>query len=113
MDAALRWAWQLDAGEAAAFALLENLVLFLVAVGVGNAALRLPTVVRLLPDPGRVSRLQAGLAASTVVLNAVVTLAGWALWKAGAIRLDPTVSAGLLLDLVGLVLLMDLLMYAG
>ena len=113
MEAVLAWAWQLSVGEVVAFAVLENVVLFLLAVGLGNAVLRLPTVVRLLPDPGRISRLQAWLAASAVLLNSVVTVAGWGLWRAGAIRLDTAATARIAVDLVGLILLMDLLMYAG
>src|SRR5215207_7655010 len=88
MDAVLRWAWRLDVREVIGFAVLENAALFLVAVCAGNALLRLPTVVRLLPDPGRISRLQAWLAASAILMNAVVTTAGWGLWKAGVIHLD-------------------------
>jgi sterol desaturase/sphingolipid hydroxylase (fatty acid hydroxylase superfamily) len=113
MEAVLAWAWQLDAGGVVALALLENLVLFLVAVSVGNGALRLPTVARLLPDPGRISRLQAWLAADAVVMNAVVTVAGWLLWKAGIIHLDSSAGVRAAVDFVALLLLMDLLMYAG
>ena len=96
-----------------AFAVLENLILFLLAVGLGNAVLRLPTVVRLLPDPGRISPLQAWLAGGAILMNAVVTVAGWGLWKAGVIRLDSVVSARVAVDFIALLLLMDLLMYAG
>jgi sterol desaturase/sphingolipid hydroxylase (fatty acid hydroxylase superfamily) len=113
MEAVLGWAWQLDIREVIGFALLENVVLFVVAVALGNAALRLPTVVRLLPDPGRISRLQAWLAGGAVVMNTVVTVAGWGLWKAGIIRLDAAASPWIAVDFVALLLLMDLLMYAG
>ena len=113
VDAVLGWAWRLDVREVVGFAVLENVILFLVAVGVGNAALRLPTVVRLLPDPGRISRLQAWLAAVAVLMNSVVTVAGWGLWKAGVIRLDTAATARIAADFVALLLLMDLLMYAG
>jgi lathosterol oxidase len=113
VDAVLGWAWQLDVHEVIGFAVLENVVLFLVAVGLGNVLLRLPTMVRLLPDPGRISRLQAWLAASAILMNSVVTVAGWGLWKAGVIHLDTTVTARIGADFVALLLLMDLLMYAG
>lgn len=109
----LAWAWELDVREVIGFAVLENALLFLVAVSLGNAVLRLPTVVRLLPDPGRISRLQALLAASAILMNSVVTVAGWGLWKAGVIHLDAAVTARIGVDLVALILLMDLLMYAG
>lgn len=109
----LAWAWQLDVGDVIGFAVLENVLLFLMAMCLGNAALRLPSVVRLLPDPGRVSRLQGWLAGSAIVMNSVVTVAGWGLWKAGIIRLTAAVTPGVAVDFVALVLLMDLLMYAG
>jgi Delta7-sterol 5-desaturase len=113
VDAVLAWAWQLDVPVVIGFAVLENVLLFLIAVCVGNAVLRLPTVVRLLPDPGRISGLQAWLAASAILMNSLVTVAGWGLWKAGIIQLRTAVTPGVAADLVALILLMDLLMYAG
>ncbi|MBM0224821.1 sterol desaturase family protein [Micromonospora sp. ATA51] len=113
MDAVLDWAWRLDVGQVVGLALLENVILFLTAVGVGNAMLRLPTVVRLLPDPGRISRLQVWLAAGAILMNAVVTVAGWGLWRAGIIHLNADPGIRILADFVLLLLLMDLLMYTG
>ena len=113
MDAVLDWAWRLDVGQVVGLALLENALLFLVAVGAGNALLRLPTVVRLLPDPGRISRLQVWLAGGAIVMNAVVTVVGWGLWRAGIIHLSSDAGIRMLADFVLLLLLMDLLMYAG
>lgn len=113
VDGVLDWAWRLDVGQVVGFALLENMVLFLIAVGVGNAMLRLPTVVRLLPDPGRISHLQVWLAGGAILMNSLVTVAGWALWKAGIIHLNADWSLRALADFVLLLLLMDLLMYAG
>ncbi|MCM0673254.1 sterol desaturase family protein [Micromonospora phytophila] len=113
MDAALDWAWRLDVGQVVGLALLENVILFLIAVGVGNAVLRLPTVVRLLPDPGRISRLQAWLAGGAILMNSLITVAGWGLWKTGIIHLNADPGLQILTDFVLLLLLMDLLMYAG
>jgi lathosterol oxidase len=113
MDAVLDWAWNLDIGQVIGAALIENVLLFLIAIGAGNAILRLPTVVRLLPDPGRISRLQVWLAGGAVLMNTLVTVAGWALWKVGIIHLNAEPGLRILGDFVLLLLLMDLLMYAG
>lgn len=113
VDAALDWAWRLDVGQVVGFALLENVVLFLIAVGMGNAMLRLPTVVRLLPDPGRISRLQVWLAGGAILMNSVITVVGWGLWKAGIIGLNAEPGVRIAVDFVLLLLLMDVLMYAG
>ena len=113
MDAALDWAWRLGIAEVIAFAVLENVALFLIAVGLGNAVLRLPSVVRLLPDPGRISRLQVWLAGGAVLMNSAVTVAGWGLWKVGIIGLVTGSGVRIVIDFVLLLLLMDLLMYAG
>ncbi|MEV4410833.1 sterol desaturase family protein [Catellatospora sp. NPDC049609] len=98
---------------AALLFLVENTLILAGGVALGNAVLRLPGVVRLLPDPGRASSLQRWLAACTVLLNTAVTLAGWKLWTLGVIRLDLDASWRIALDLLVLVLVMDLASYAG
>lgn len=109
----LAWARDLPIAAVVLLALAENALLLLAALGLGGAMLRLPTVVRLMPDPGRVSPLQVWLAVAAVVGNAAVTVAGWWLWRAGVIRISIAVSPWIIVDLALLVLVMDLFMYVG
>jgi Delta7-sterol 5-desaturase len=113
MPALLTWVRDLPIGWVGLLALAENALLLLAALGLGGVMLRLPTVVRLMPDPGRVSRLQAGLAVGAVFGNAAVTVAGWWLWRTGVIHISVAASPWIIVDLVLLVLLMDLFMYVG
>lgn len=94
-------------------ALIENIVLVLLGAAAGAAALRLPGAHRLTPDPGRVSRWELTLVASTTLLNTGVTVVGWWLWRHGIIELSTGFGPGVLLELLALVLVMDLLLYAG
>ncbi|MBV1849343.1 sterol desaturase family protein [Catellatospora tritici] len=98
---------------AALLALVENALILVVGVGLGTAVLRLRTVVRLLPDPGRIDPLQGWLAASAVLLNTAVTVVGWKLWTLGVIRFDLDVSWRIAVDLLLLVLAMDFASYVG
>jgi lathosterol oxidase len=93
--------------------LLENALIVLAGVTLGTVILRLPAVVRILPDPGRTSTLQRWLAVSTILLNTVVTLAGWKLWTLGVIRFDLDTVWRIPVDLMAIVLIMDLASYAG
>jgi sterol desaturase/sphingolipid hydroxylase (fatty acid hydroxylase superfamily) len=109
----LAWARDLPIGWVVLLALAENAMLLVAALGLGGAMLRLPTVVRLMPDPGRVSRLQVWLAVGAVVGNSAVTVAGWWLWRAGVIHVGVAATPWIALDLVLLTLVMDLFMYVG
>ncbi len=71
-----------------------------------------PAAARSRPDQPAAG-LQAWLAASAILMNSLVTIAGWGLWKAGVIDLDTMVTARIGADFLALLLLMDMLMYAG
>jgi lathosterol oxidase len=103
----------LHPGWFALLALVENILLVGVGAVLGHAALRLPGAHRLTPDPGPVSGLELALVASTTVLNTAITIAGWWLWKAGVIDVRTDLGLRALAELVVLVLVMDILMYAG
>ncbi|MBO3737612.1 sterol desaturase family protein [Actinoplanes flavus] len=100
-------------GWFALLALAENILLVGVGALLGHVALRLPGAQRLTPDPGPVSGQELALVAGTTVLNTAVTVAGWWLWKAGAIVLTTDLGPATLAELVALVMVMDVLMYAG
>ncbi|WP_179276961.1 sterol desaturase family protein [Actinoplanes regularis] len=103
----------LHPGWFALLALAENVVLVGLGALLGHGALRLPGARRLTPDPGPVSTLELALVAGTTVLNTVITVAGWWLWKADVIVLRTDLGLGSIAELAVLVMVMDVLMYAG
>jgi lathosterol oxidase len=94
-------------------ALVENIALVGLGALLGRVALRLPGARRLTPDPGPVSRTELALVVSTVLINTVITVAGWWLWQAGLITLSSGFGPGTLVEFVALIMVMDILMYAG
>lgn len=103
----------LDPGWFVLLALVENILLVGLGALLGHVALRLAGAQRLTPDPGPVSGQELALVASTTVLNTAITVAGWWLWKADVILLRTDLGLGAVVELAVLVLVMDVLMYAG
>lgn len=103
----------LHPGWFALLALVENILLVGVGALLGHVALRLPGARRLTPDPGPVERLELVLVAGTTLLNTAITVAGWWLWKDGVIELRTGFGPAVIAELIVLVLVMDVLMYAG
>jgi sterol desaturase/sphingolipid hydroxylase (fatty acid hydroxylase superfamily) len=91
--------------------LVENLLVFFFALGLGQLLLRLYADRRVALPPGPLSRMEAAVAASCVLLNTVVTIVGLFLWRAGLIRYRTDVGLWAFLDVVVLLLVMDLAMY--
>jgi Delta7-sterol 5-desaturase len=102
---------RLDFGPAIALALLENVVVFLLAVG-GGALVTRWFAHRPLARPPRLTRVEVLIAAGTVVVNAAVTVAGFALFRAGILRVSAATGFRVALDVVFLFLVMDAAMYA-
>ncbi|GIG62354.1 hypothetical protein Lfu02_67260 [Longispora fulva] len=96
----------LPAWAAALLALAENALIMGAGVAFGHLLVR---------DLRKTEEqtLQRVLAGAAVLGNATVTLAGWYLWKHDLIHLDPTLSWWTATDLFLLILIMDLVMYAG
>ena len=92
--------------------LLENVVVLLLALGLGHALrARYGRRRALGPAQAPISRAQMGLAAITVLLNTGVTCAGFWLWRQGLIVISEGFSVRVLVDFAVLLLGMDLLMY--
>ena len=104
------WLRALTPGQALLVAGIENVVIFALAVGLGEALDRWRGR---RPQSGEVAtgRLAWGLAICTVSLNALVTFAGWRFWCAGWIRIRPAGWLGSLLDALLLLGIMDVAMY--
>jgi lathosterol oxidase len=107
------WLRELPAGWFALLALAENVALVGVTALLGHWLLRLPGATRVTAAPGPVGRLELGLVAAATVLNTGVTVAGWWLWRADVIALTLPLSWRALADLAVLLVVMDLLLYAG
>src|SRR4051794_11730715 len=70
---------------AAAWLLLENLLLFLASLAFGHTLLALFKRERVADLPEPLQWQEVAWALSCVLLNTVVTLAGWWLWRHGLI----------------------------
>ena len=113
VPATLTWLRDLSPGWFALLALVENAALVGVTALLGHWVLRLPGAHRVTAPPGPVSRLELGLVAGATVLNTAVTVAGWWLWRAGVVTLTLPLDWRALTDLAVLVVVMDVLLYAG
>jgi sterol desaturase/sphingolipid hydroxylase (fatty acid hydroxylase superfamily) len=98
--------------QIAALLLLENVLIFFLALATGRWLVRRfsQRPVQLLPAPVRGAEI--ALAGSTILLNTVVTVAGLALWRAGVVQFRADVGLWAWLDVPVLLLLMDGAMYA-
>src|SRR5690349_17357371 len=97
MNAILDWAARLSPAEAAWWLFVENLALFVLAVLAGGLAVRLFGHRPAAPGPEPLERREIVYATTTVILNWLVTLLGWYLWRHGllVIRRDTGWSAWL------------------
>jgi sterol desaturase/sphingolipid hydroxylase (fatty acid hydroxylase superfamily) len=112
MESLIRWIEVAPLWQAVAVLLLENLVVFLFALALGEWLVRRHGGRRVSPPPPPLERLEVLVTISTVLLNTVVTLAGLFLWRAGLIRFRTDAGLWAWLDVVALLLIMDLAMYA-
>ncbi len=92
--------------------IVENLVIVLAAVGVGRWLVRRYEGRRVTASPPLIGRREVCWAGATIVFNSVVTVAGLLLWRVGVIRFREDVGLLAWLDIVALLLLMDVAMYA-
>src|SRR5688572_8265453 len=76
----------LTLAEASLLLLAENLIVFLLAVATGSLMLALFSRRRVAHAPERTEPMEIVLTISTILLNTVVTIAGWWLWKIGIIE---------------------------
>lgn len=106
------WLWRLELREATLWSLAVNVVVFILALLLGDALVRLwrHRPIALAPPP--LSRSEVGLAAACVVLNSGVMLAGWGLFRTSVIRVFVEASiVRVVADGLVLLLVMDLAMY--
>lgn len=108
----LDWTGRLPLAEAAGLSLAVNLLVFGGALTLGAVLERVFGGRRVARKPPRITPLEVGLAAACVVLNSVVMVAGWLLFREGIVRVEGTAHAWRwLLDAAILLGVMDLAMY--
>jgi sterol desaturase/sphingolipid hydroxylase (fatty acid hydroxylase superfamily) len=101
----------MSAGEAAFWLLVENVALFVLSLAFGHALLAVYRRKRVVEEPGPVEWREIAWAANCVVLNTVVTIAGWWLWRKGIIVIRRDAGWMTAVDVLVLLLAMDLGMY--
>lgn len=93
------------------FFIVQNVGVFLGALAFGAVVVRVLPRQRIARVPPPVDRTELGLAACTVVLNALVTAAGYQLYLSGILRFREDVGLRFCLDALVLLMGMDFLMY--
>ncbi len=96
---------------ASAWLLLVNVLMFLVSVVGGELAVRCFRGRRIASVPDPLERTEVLLAISCVMLNTVVAIAGWWLWRHGWITVLRGGGWRIPLDVAVLLIAMDFLMY--
>jgi Delta7-sterol 5-desaturase len=109
--ALIEWLRLAPSGVAVGLFLVENIIIFLLAVAGGELLARWFKTARVASEPPPLSRKEIALAVTTILLNTVVTWAGWELWKLGVIRFRPDFGWRAWLDVAVLLALMDFAMY--
>jgi sterol desaturase/sphingolipid hydroxylase (fatty acid hydroxylase superfamily) len=111
MNALLDWIAQLPAGRAIFWLFLENLLVLLLTVALGELLVRAFATRRTTPPPPPLSRNEILLAALCVLMNTLVTIAGWWLWRRGVITVRRDTGPRSWVDVLVLLMAMDFSMY--
>jgi len=110
-DWIIKWLQTASWLEASLVFLLENLVIFLLVLLIGNWLVRRYKARPVTAPPAPVTRSEFAVALANVVMNTAVTIAGWQLWREGVIRFRNDTGIGAAIDVIVLLLTMDLFMY--
>jgi Delta7-sterol 5-desaturase len=102
---------RMPVGVAVCWMLVENLLLFALALALGQLLIRTCGSRLVGPAPPPVEPREVALALSCVAFNTLVTAAGWWLWRAGYIVIRRDTGLWAWLDVAALLLMMDLAMY--
>jgi sterol desaturase/sphingolipid hydroxylase (fatty acid hydroxylase superfamily) len=111
MNAFLDWAWDLTPTQAVAALLGANLLTFAASVLLGDLTTRLLARRRVTAPAAPLTRRETACVAAGVLVNTLVTVLGWILWKAGWLVIRREAGWRILLDFAALLVLMDLGMY--
>ncbi len=97
--------------QASALFLTENIIVFLCAIILGHLLAGRFRHKPVASAPDALSRMEIVLTATTILLNTVITLLGWYLWREGIIRFRGDVGIGVVIDVLVMIMVMDLAMY--
>lgn len=111
MEIAANYLWNCSLFQISAISLLINLFILVSSLGCGSVLVKLFAYARVTQKPDSISRQEVLLTASTVILNSLITVLGWILWKNGIIVIKPSISIWSLADLFVLFCVMDFCMY--
>jgi Delta7-sterol 5-desaturase len=112
LEMGLDWIRNVPLWTALLVFLLENVLQLVFTVLIGDALVKVFKRNRIAEIPSPVSRFEILLVISSVVLNTLVTLLGWWLWRADLIRIRGSSDVlGVLLDVLVLIVVMDFFMY--
>ena len=107
----IEWLRHAPNSVAAPLFLIENVIIFGMAVAGGELLARTFARKRVALEPPPLSRKEMALAITTILLNTVVTWAGWVLWKLDIIRFRTDFGWRAWLDIPILLVVMDFAMY--
>lgn len=111
MEAMIEWLRDAPLWQATLVLLAENLFILLLAIALGELAVRWFKDRRVaLPAPP-LDRLEICITISTVIGNTVTTIVGLLLWRAGIINFRTDAGIWAWLDILALLLIMDFAMY--
>jgi lathosterol oxidase len=102
---------EISLATAFAWLLAINTLMFIASVLGGELAVRLFRDRRIADDPDPISPAEVLLAASCVLLNTLVAIVGWLMWRRGWIHVRTGGGVRILIDFVVLLVAMDFLMY--
>lgn len=111
MNAMLSYLKSCPWGTAVGLLLAENLLIFVLALLVGNGLTRRFSARRIADAPDALGSFELGISTVTMLLNTLVTVAGLWLYRAGYVRVRSDVGPRAWLDVLVLLVAMDLAMY--
>lgn len=111
MQSAIQWLVDAPLWQAVVVLLLENVVVFMFAVLLGDWLVKRYADRRVALEPLPLAKLEVLVAGSNVLLNTVTTLVGLFLWRAGYIRFRTDAGIWAWLDVLALLVIMDFAMY--
>jgi sterol desaturase/sphingolipid hydroxylase (fatty acid hydroxylase superfamily) len=97
--------------EATLLLLAQNVVVFALSLAGGGLVARTFAHRRVAAPPPPLSRIEVAAAAGAILINTAVTVAGYALWRAGIVHFRNDFGPRAWLDVVVLLGVMDLAMY--
>lgn len=101
----------MSVAQAAFWLFMQNLLQFALCLFAGHLCIKWFEKHRIGESPEPLEKRELALAFSCVLLNSVVALTGWYLWRRGIIVIHNDISVFTIIDVIVLLLMMDFLMY--